>query len=160
MPRRPMPPDPPNYSAALQAVKAALDNGRKLTVEEENEFLVSRAKSSIKTLPEVEVKTRRGQTVFRTKGIAGADLLVHPEEWKNKKKQRNFEAEMSKTFRRAPSPEKGVAVRRLRAEVLASQIVELAKEYECLGQQMVAKVAGELKTSEKHVEVVLKQKRI
>lgn len=159
MPKRPLPPDPPETPAVLKAIKLARQNGKQLSMQEAKEFEAFRSRSNIRKLPNTIIKTRRGQTVYRTEGKAGADLMMHPEVWVQKKVQRDLEVGISKVARRAPNPQLGVAARQKRSETLRLIVEKLAKKYENLGRFRAARIAKEVGISAKHVRFLLRTKR-
>lgn len=159
MPKRPMPPDSPETLDVLEAIKLARQNGKQLTEQEVKEFAAFRSQSNISKLPNTIIKTRRGQTVYRTEGKAGADLLMHPEGWKHKQAQRDIEAVISKALRRAPDPKLGVTTRQIRADALRKKVERLAIKYENWGRFRATKIADEVGVSAKYIRELLKPER-
>lgn len=158
MPKRPLPPDPPETPAVLEAIKLVHQNGKQLTEQEIKEFGAYRSQSSIRKLPDTTIQTRREQTVYRTVGAAGADMLEHPESLANREKLRKHFVDISAVLRQPPESKIGVLAKKAKARKLVLKIYALADENVHRGPGRAVFIAKRLKISAKYVREVLRKR--
>lgn len=158
MPRRPMPPDPPDFPLALEAIKTALNNGREILVDEYIEFLERRRNFRVSRTHTLVGMYPDGSFYYRIKGKAGADLLEHPVALKNREQLRKYYVSLSAVFRRPPSSRVGVLAKQAKARQLVLAIYALADQNAHRGRYKADFIAKRLKISPKYVREVLRKR--
>jgi len=148
---------PPRNSAALEAIRAALQSPHYLNAEEEAAFQAMRCRGGIERGTGMGVALlRRGRIVYREEGKAGPDLDELPGLRERRRKQRDYEVEQAKLFRQAPPPSLGVKARRAKSEALKKKILALADRHVAKGSSRAAFIAGKLQITPKYVREVIK----
>lgn len=145
MPSPPMPPDPPEYIAALEAIKAAHQNGIALSAEEESFFLVRRMSYRITRSSTLRFKTNRGRIFYKLAGNDKDEFEEHPIAHANREQLRKFQIQLRKVLGPPRTFRKANLARTALAKPGVDEVLLLLDQYAGRGRNaagIVARITG------------------
>jgi hypothetical protein len=158
MPSPPMPSDPPEHVAALEAIRIAHLNGVKLSDEEERSFLIRRMSYRITRSKTLRFKTPRGRIFYKIAGNDEDEFKEHPIAHANREQLRKFQMQLRKVFGPPQTFRKANLARQSRAKSGIDQVYLLLDKYATRGRYAAGIVARKTGFSKKYVRE-LKRKR-
>lgn len=153
-----MPPDPPEYIAALEAIKAAHQNGIALSTEEERSFLFRRRSYRIARSYTLRFKTERGRIFYKIAGNDKDEFKEHPMAHANREQLRKFKMHLRKIFGPPRTFRKANLARMAKAKPGIDQVYLLLDQYASRGRNAIGMVAQRTGFTAKYVRE-LKNKR-
>jgi len=140
-----MPPDPPNFIAALEAIKTARQNGIALSAEEERAFLVRRMSYRITRSSTLRFKTKRGRIFYKIAGNDEDEFKEHPIAHANREQLRKFQMQLRKAFGPSRTFRKANLARTMLAKPGVDEVLLLLDRYAGRGRNaagIVARITG------------------
>jgi hypothetical protein len=158
MPRYPMPPDPPDHIALLDAIKLARQNAIVLSADEERAFLVRRMSYRITRSNTLRFKTKRGRIFYKIAGNDQDEFKEHPIAHANREQLRKFQMHLHKVFGPPRTFRKANLARMAKAKPGVDLVYLLLDKFATHGRNAIGMVAQRTGFTAKYVRE-LKKKR-